>query len=192
MPRSELRKQRTRSALLDAARSLFAERGFEGTTIAAIGERADLGFGTFYLYFRDKEDILRAVVMEGLASLRDRLASLDGTTGGVLESGSAALRAVLHHAYDNRDLFRVLLNSRTLSSALEAQAIFRDLLIDQLAALIGRSEAEIAARFVNGVVNQAIVWWFDHDEPGPDAMAARAERFILFGLLGEPTRPTAR
>jgi AcrR family transcriptional regulator len=41
---------------------LFAQVGFEATTIAAIAESADLGFGTFYRYFPDKEAILDAVL----------------------------------------------------------------------------------------------------------------------------------
>lgn len=189
MRASELRRQRTRSALLEAARALFAERGYEGTTIAAIGERADLGFGTFYLYFRDKEDILRTVVMEGLASLRDQLDRLDHGHNSVLESGRVVLHAVLHYAYTNRDLFRVLLTTRSVQAVLEAQALFRDRLVAGLTEIVGPECAEIAARFVSGVVNQAIIWWFDHDEPGPEEMAVLAERFILFGLGGHSAEP---
>jgi AcrR family transcriptional regulator len=182
MARSETRKQRTRAALLDAARALFAERGFDGTTIAGITDRAELGFGTFYLYFRDKEDILRAVVLEGLAALRDRLDALDHDIAG----GSSMLRAILDYAFHHRDLFRVLLSTSGVSSVLEAQALFRDRLVQRMTAVVGPADAEIAARFIIGVVNQAIIWWFDHDEPGPEGMASRAERFILFGLLGAP------
>lgn len=182
---SELRRQRTRGALLDAARTLFAERGFEGTTIAAIAERAELGFGTFYLYFRDKEEILRAVVMEGLESLRDQLDRLERGPADALESGHAALQAVLRYAYRNRDLFRVLLTTRSVQSVLEGQALFRAWLVAGLTDVVGPERAELAARFVSGVVNQAIIWWFDHDEPGPEEMAMLAEQFIWFGLRGQ-------
>lgn len=63
--RSERRRTRNRAALVAAARRLFARDGFESTTIAAIAEEADLGFGTFYRYFSDKEAALEAVLDEG-------------------------------------------------------------------------------------------------------------------------------
>jgi len=60
--RTERKRARTRAALIASARRLFAEVGFEATTIAAIAESADLGFGTFYRYFPDKVAILDAVL----------------------------------------------------------------------------------------------------------------------------------
>ena len=60
--RTERKRARTRAALIASARHLFAQAGFGATTIAAIAESADLGFGTFYRYFPDKEAILDAVL----------------------------------------------------------------------------------------------------------------------------------
>ncbi|MFN8535580.1 MAG: TetR/AcrR family transcriptional regulator [Dehalococcoidia bacterium] len=161
MPRSELRKQRTRATLLGAARTLFAERGFEATTIAAIGERAELGFGTFYLHFRDKDDVLRAVVEEGLAELRDQI----DASSGLIAPGGQALRVILRFAFAHRDLFRIILTTRTANAALDAQSMFRDRLADALAGLMPVTDAALTARFVAGVMNQAVFWWFDHDDP---------------------------
>jgi AcrR family transcriptional regulator len=60
--RAERKRARNRDALVAAARDLFVRLGFEATTIAAIAEAADLGFGTFYRYFPDKEAVLAAVI----------------------------------------------------------------------------------------------------------------------------------
>jgi|CXWL01.1.fsa_nt_gi AcrR family transcriptional regulator len=62
--RSERKRARNRDAFVAAARHLFARDGFEATTIAAIAEEADLGFGTFYRYFDDKAAALWAVLEE--------------------------------------------------------------------------------------------------------------------------------
>lgn len=62
--RTARRRARNRQALVDAARLLFGRHGFEATTIAAIAAEADLGFGTFYRYFADKEAALEAVLDE--------------------------------------------------------------------------------------------------------------------------------
>lgn len=63
--RLERKRARNRDALVAAARRLFARDGAEATTIAAIAEAADLGFGTFYRYFPDKDSILEAVLDAG-------------------------------------------------------------------------------------------------------------------------------
>jgi AcrR family transcriptional regulator len=51
----------TRRALLNAARQLFAEKGFGGTKTEDLVQRAGLTRGALYHHFRDKEDLFRAV-----------------------------------------------------------------------------------------------------------------------------------
>ncbi|MFA0815706.1 MAG: TetR/AcrR family transcriptional regulator [Anaerofustis sp.] len=53
-----------RANLLNAARYLFIEKGFHNTSIDAIVNSAQVAKGTFYLYFKDKEDILNEIVYE--------------------------------------------------------------------------------------------------------------------------------
>ncbi|WP_239572307.1 TetR/AcrR family transcriptional regulator [Streptomyces sp. G44] len=60
MGRRERSKQRVRDGLYTSALSLFAEQGYEGTTIDQIAERADVARGTFFNYFQRKEDIVLA------------------------------------------------------------------------------------------------------------------------------------
>ena len=49
---------------MESAYELFITEGFHKTTIAMITRRAGLGKGTFYLYFKDKEDIRDAVIAQ--------------------------------------------------------------------------------------------------------------------------------
>src|SRR5271166_663693 len=65
--RIERRKARTRAGLLAAARHLFAARGLEHSTIAEIAEQADIAIGSFYNYFRTKEELLDALIEEALS-----------------------------------------------------------------------------------------------------------------------------
>lgn len=75
--RTARKRARNRAALIASARRLFAQVGFEATTIAAIAESADLGFGTFYRYFPDKEAILDAVLEIGRSELDKALTHSD-------------------------------------------------------------------------------------------------------------------
>jgi AcrR family transcriptional regulator len=50
--------RQTRTAIEQAARKLFAERGFHGTTLADITSAAGKSPGVFYRYYTDKEDLL--------------------------------------------------------------------------------------------------------------------------------------
>jgi len=58
-PRTE-KGERTRIQILDAALSLFLERGYEGTTMRAIAQRAGASLGNAYYYFRSKEHLIQA------------------------------------------------------------------------------------------------------------------------------------
>ena len=50
-----------RDAILDAALELFAERGFHGTSVAMIAEKAQVGAGTIYRYFADKDVLVNSL-----------------------------------------------------------------------------------------------------------------------------------
>jgi AcrR family transcriptional regulator len=54
----ERKKQRTREAIVEAAFELFAERGFDGTTIADIADAAEIAPRTFFSYFPSKDDVV--------------------------------------------------------------------------------------------------------------------------------------
>lgn len=63
----ERRKQARPGELLEAALSLFVEKGFAGTRVEEVAARAGVSKGTLFLYFASKEDLFKAVVHETLA-----------------------------------------------------------------------------------------------------------------------------
>jgi len=65
----------TRRALLDAARELFAERGYAGTATEEIVQRTGVTRGALYHQFRDKKDLFRAVYEEVEHDLTARIAA---------------------------------------------------------------------------------------------------------------------
>ncbi len=77
----QVRAQRTRGQLLDAARRVFTERGFDGATIDDIAEAAGVSKGAFYFHFATKEDAFVALIHEWAASVSKRLQQSVAGTG---------------------------------------------------------------------------------------------------------------
>lgn len=64
----QLQKEDTRRIVLEAAYALFAEKGYEQTTMRVLAERAGVGLGTIFKHFPDKPSILAAAFEEDLNS----------------------------------------------------------------------------------------------------------------------------
>ena len=71
--RRERTKRQNRAAILDAARQVFAESGYEASSIRDVVRRTGLAAGTFYNYFPDKESVLLALLTDRADELRERL-----------------------------------------------------------------------------------------------------------------------
>lgn len=69
------KRGRTRARLTDAALRLMSERGINATSISEIAAAAELANGTFYLYFRDKADIVGAVCRAVTLAMHDDMSS---------------------------------------------------------------------------------------------------------------------
>ncbi|WDP89075.1 MAG: TetR/AcrR family transcriptional regulator [Desulfobacter sp.] len=72
--RKEWEKAQKEKRIIDIAREVFVEKGFEKTGIPAVAEAAGYNRRTIYLYFRDKEELFMAVVLHCMTMLRDRMA----------------------------------------------------------------------------------------------------------------------
>lgn len=68
LDRNSRRREQTRGRLIDAAKTLFAKQGVERTRINEITELADVGFGSFYNHFENKDAIINAVLGETAAA----------------------------------------------------------------------------------------------------------------------------
>jgi AcrR family transcriptional regulator len=67
----ERKKQQTRAALVEAAARLFAEKGYDRTTVADIAAAADVSTRTFFSYFPAKEDVLFAGTDQRLRAIAE-------------------------------------------------------------------------------------------------------------------------
>src|SRR5437762_9539774 len=106
--RFERRRERTRQELLAAATRVLAEKGLHQTKITDIAAAADVGVGTFYLHFPDKEALFDAVVEETVRRLKATVDAAREKARGPLAKVQAANRAFFRFARDNREVFKIV------------------------------------------------------------------------------------
>lgn len=115
------RGEATRQRLLDAAEREIGEHGFHATSVAAITQRAGVGQGTFYLYFRSKEDALRELVRHMGRQLRQTLAGAAAGVHDRLEAERRGFQAFVRFCLQHRDLYRVVMESQFVD-----ESVYRD------------------------------------------------------------------
>ena len=103
MPKREQTKLETRKALVAAAAVEFTENGIEGTSLDAICARAGYTRGAFYVHFKDRDDILKAVFDVLLEGFYDQVIATGGSDDleatiakfvGAVLAGSPATRSL--------------------------------------------------------------------------------------------------
>ncbi|WP_218511273.1 TetR/AcrR family transcriptional regulator [Variovorax sp. dw_308] len=80
--RSKVDKRRR---IMEAARAVFIEHGYDAATTREIAQRAEVSTGTVFVYARDKRDLLLQVVNDELDALNARAQPLTGKPGPLLE-----------------------------------------------------------------------------------------------------------
>lgn len=99
---------RTRQALLQAARQVFGDHGYSGASVSQISRQCGLSQGTFYQYFRNKDQIFREVVDAALSDFwaKANNLSLEGLSPG--QALHQVLLLLLGHCRDYAPIHRVL------------------------------------------------------------------------------------
>lgn len=180
------RRARVRADLLAAARQVFTMRGYQDATITEIVQVADIAMGTFYLHFRDKEELLIALAKDMLLMIREQIhAAIEQRADEPLIP--LIIRTLLRTAYEQRDLFQLLYagESHLLAHTpmLQRQEGLAGHFISAFqeaaeASLLASYDPVLLAHLLVGMLMRAINWWSEQDEPGPAVMAAH----ILFVL----------
>src|SRR5690349_11404731 len=108
---------RTRQLLRDALTSLILERGYDTLTIQDITDKANLGRATFYLHFKDKEELLTVSLQEVFDDLKARIGA--PSKEGLLNGTSPSSILIFEHVAANCDLYRVMLKAQGAAELLK-------------------------------------------------------------------------
>jgi AcrR family transcriptional regulator len=117
------RSETTRAALIDAARPLFAERGYADVGTEEIVRAAGVTRGALYHHFEDKRDLLRAVYEQLEAELAQELADRFTPGAGALETLRAGAEMFLDHCLEPEVQRIVLLDAPAVLGWEEWRAI---------------------------------------------------------------------
>jgi AcrR family transcriptional regulator len=95
------------SGILEAARKVFANRGFHEATVEDIAEAAGVAKGTVYLYYESKRDVYFAALKFGIAQMYSSLLHEVKKVSAPEEKLKALIAAKLAYFDENRDFFKI-------------------------------------------------------------------------------------
>jgi AcrR family transcriptional regulator len=183
-----------REQLVQVGRSLFAEKGFDGTSIEEIAARAKVSKPVVYEHFGGKEGLYAVVVDREMSALLDRLT-------GVLSAGQhprilveQAALALLTYIEEEADGFRILSRDSTsgaFSSLLNDLANQVEYVLVREFGQRGMSTTHAAmyAQMLVGMVALTGMWWLEERKPKREEVAAHLVNLGWNGLAHLEAKP---
>lgn len=182
-----------RKELTRVAAQLFVQEGFDRTTVRMLAQEMGIKSGSLFHHFRDKQEILCAVIEEGtqnaLVIARDALAQCDDTPAARLH---AMARAHLETLLTDRNAHVVALYEwRRLDEASREhlihlrdayEALWQMVIADALEAGLIRGDKFLVSRFVLGALNWTVRWYDPAGSRSPEELARE-----LIGMITPPT-----
>lgn len=190
-------KQR-REQLLDVGRKLFAERGFEGTSVEEIAATAEVSKPVVYEHFGGKEGLYAVVVDREIQTLLHQVTSAltsDAQPRMMLEQAALAL---LGYIEESTDGFRILVRDSPVAQSTGGFAsLISDvagqveyILADEFRARgLDPRTAPLYAQMLVGMVALTGQFWLDHRKPKKSLVAAHLVNLAWNGLSGLEARP---
>ncbi len=187
-----------REQLIGVARSLFADRGFEGTSVEEIAAQAQVSKPVVYEHFGGKEGLYAVVVDREVRALLDGIrGSL--TAGGSRELIEQATLALLDYVEAHSDGFRILARDSSVGSTTGSFAsILSDIASEVEGILAGAFKrqgldpktAPMYAQMLVGMVALTGQWWLDVRRPKKSDVAAHLVNLAWNGLHNLDPKPT--
>ncbi len=169
--KTDRRVQRTKSLLQDALLALIEERGYAAITVQDILDRANLGRSTFYMHYRDKDDLLVSG-FEHLKTLFETSGPHPASNRRESPAQNASLSlAFFRHAADQQRLYKAMVGKR--GGEVVQKYLYRyvsDLLkshLEQRFPVTAEMAVprEVTVHYYVSSFLALLTWWLDHDMP---------------------------
>lgn len=122
----------TRARLVDVAASLFAERGYQSTSVDRIVEKAKVAKGTFFVHFKSKDAVVAELVKIQATTARAKRQRVLDEGGTALDAACATVMSLGKQASMSRSLSRAVLSATLVSREAygPGSAAFEEILTD--------------------------------------------------------------
>ncbi len=186
-----------RSQLIEIARALFAERGFDATSVEEIAQRAQVSKPVVYEHFGGKEGLFAVVVDREMSLLNDMITSSLTQNRSRIRLERVAL-ALLTYVDERTDGFRILVRDQrvtagegTYSSLLnEATGRVGHILAGDFSRRgLDPDLAHLYAQALVGMVSTTATWWLDERTPSKEVVAAHLVNLCWNGLTNLESNP---
>jgi AcrR family transcriptional regulator len=189
---SDLEARNRRAELLRASARLFRERGFDGTTVRDIADAVGMRSGSPFYHFKSKQDILAAVMEEGLVAGLAVTEQIASSALGPREKFRALVRAHLETVLaEGHDFIPVLLYDwRALSEELKEKIIalkdrydlqWQRAVTDLKDAGLINTDTKVARLLILGAINYTVQWYKPGKGVSLDQLADEAVAMFLHG-----------
>ncbi len=185
-----------RERIIQAAIEVFAERGYNGTTVDDIVAAAGSSKGAFYFYFPNKEGLFLAIVEDFATSLASAIAGAVSQASGAMAKVEAAIEAGARAFGRDRALSKIMLveavglNPAFENKRREIYARFAALIQSYLDRAVAEKDipaidTEVMAYAWLGAINEVVVHWLESGRPKElEKVVPDLARFIINGLRG--------
>lgn len=198
--RSRMTAAERREQLIEIARSVFSERGFDGASVEEIAARAEVSKPVVYEHFGGKEGLYAVVVDREVRHLLEmmRTALTGGSARVLLEQAACAL---LDYIDQSSDGFRILVRDSPLGSSTgsyvsimgDVASRVEGILVDQFKKrAFDAKAAPMYAQMLVGMVGMTGQWWLDARKPAKEVVAAHLVNLAWNGLAGLEAKPALR
>jgi len=186
----EVKKERARRAILDAAREMFFSRGFDGTTIEEIAEEAEVAVGTVYNYFESKSALILGITADDTSIVLDEEFRIPESCTG-FESVKLYINTFMENLsiYPKRLLRELLREGWRSDTTLSRGLISQDLtLLDGLSRVLRElakiqklkpgTDVESASLAIYGIITTAIMWYASDEGRTSEQMLESLENML--------------
>ncbi|MBE6474514.1 MAG: TetR/AcrR family transcriptional regulator [Actinomyces succiniciruminis] len=197
--RTRMSASERREQLIAVARALFAEKGFEATSIEEIANRAKVSKPVVYEHFGGKEGLYAVIVDRELTAISTTITQALKSSSSASVIVERAALALLTYIEESSDGFRILSATNTHSSDTYS-TLLADVAI-QVSGLLAKQfsthgldprTAPLYAQMLVGIVAMPAQWWLDNPAMSKEEVAAHMVNLAWNGLRAMTPNPTLR
>jgi AcrR family transcriptional regulator len=185
------RARRSQRVLREALFSLILEKGYDAVTIEDITGRADLGRTTFYLHYKDKEDLLLQCIQETVGELVEEISKMMPSDNRSSDKNVPdPIYFIFEHAAQNADLYRIILRGE---GSFRTSARLRVIISQYASELLTQTKSEIhitetvpmdvISNYFTGSLLGMLTWWLESNmRYSAQEISEMYRRLLITGL----------